>query len=123
MSLKYHLESLWSPWRVEYYEAEHRSGKDFLLEAAQTQDDAAHLVVARNSTCFLIMNKYPYNVGHMMSVPNRKVAWMEDLNPNEITDLWNLTIFAQKLLKAVINPDGFNIGLNLGMAGGAGLTD
>lgn len=123
LDLKHHFQALWSPWRVEYYEAEHRSGKDFLLEAANSTDDAAHLVVARNATCFLIMNKYPYNVGHLMAVPNRKVAWMEDLTPNEISDLWNLAILAQQLLRSVVRAEGFNVGLNLGTAGGAGVAE
>jgi len=118
---KKELESLWSPWRVEYYAAEHRSGKDFLLEAANSKDDTAHFVVCRNSTCFLIMNKYPYTCGHLMAVPNRKVSAMEDLAHEEVLDLWNLCLVAQDLLREVVRAQGFNVGLNLGTAGGAGV--
>ena len=71
MDLK-ELSALWAPWRVEYYQA--AATPDFLLEAAQATDDAAHLVVCRRKSAFLIMNKYPYAVGHMMAVPYRKVA-------------------------------------------------
>ncbi len=119
---KQQIESLWSPWRVEYYSEENQGEKDFLLEAAQTSDDAAHLVVARSLHAFLIMNKFPYSCGHLMAVPNRKVAWMEDLETEESSDIWQLAIFAQKLLRNVVRAQGFNVGLNLGAAGGAGFV-
>ncbi|HLB34416.1 MAG TPA: hypothetical protein VJK54_09320, partial [Chthoniobacterales bacterium] len=60
---KNHLETLWAPWRVEYFERDHQPLNDFLLEAAQTSDDAAHFVVTRNKSAFLILNKYPYSSG------------------------------------------------------------
>ena len=56
---KHQLESLWAPWRVEYFEAEHRTGEDFFSAAAQAEDDAAHLVVTRRKSAFLMMNKDP----------------------------------------------------------------
>ena len=120
---KQEVESLWCPWRVEYYEADHGSGKDFLVEAANATDDSAHLVIARTSRAFLIMNKYPYSCGHLMAVPNRKIADMADLHASEVAELWELSILAQKLLKAVVRAQGFNVGLNLGKAGGAGVQD
>ena len=117
------LESLWAPWRVEYFQAEHRTGWDFLAEAAQTDDDAAHLVVTRRKSAFLIMNKYPYSAGHLMAVPYRKIHRMEDLAEGEILELWELAIHAQKLLEAAVKAQGFNIGWNLGKASGAGVQD
>ncbi len=120
---KQEIEALWSPWRVEYYMAEHGSGRDFFREAALATDDEAHLVIARRETCFLIMNKYPYSCGHLMSVPNRKIAQMEELEEAEVLDLWSLALRAQKLLKQVVRAQGFNVGLNLGVAGGAGVAD
>ncbi len=120
---KAHLESLWAPWRVEYYEAEHRSGWDFLSEAAQSGDDAAHLVVTRRKSSFLIMNKYPYSAGHLMAVPYRKVHKMEDLADGEVLELWQLVIHAQRLLEEAVRAQGFNVGWNLGKASGAGVDD
>ena len=68
---KEHVESLWAPWRVEYFSLERPLG-DFFTEAAQTSDDAAHLVVIRRKSGFLIMNRYPYAAGHLMAVPTAK---------------------------------------------------
>ncbi|MEI6279996.1 MAG: HIT domain-containing protein [Verrucomicrobiae bacterium] len=120
---KGHVESLWAPWRVEYFQAEHRTGWDFLTEAAQSDDDAAHLVVTRRKSSFLIMNKYPYSAGHLMAVPYRKTNNMEDLTGNEVLELWALAIHAQRLLEKAVRSQGFNIGWNLGRASGAGVDD
>ena len=120
---KQEIEALWCPWRVEYYSAEHSSGANFLLEAAESSDDVGHLVIHRTERCFLLMNKYPYSCGHLMAVPNRVVAGMEELQAEEVLDLWNLALRAQTLLKRVVRAQGFNVGLNLGQAGGAGLAE
>jgi ATP adenylyltransferase len=120
---KDHIESLWAPWRVEYFQAEHQSGTDFLSDAATTDDDASHLVVARRDTAFLIMNKYPYSAGHLMAVPNRKVVDMAEISESETLDLWSLTIHAQHLLREAVKAQGFNVGWNLGKAAGAGVLD
>lgn len=120
---KSHIESLWAPWRVEYFQAQHTTGYDFLGEAAKTDDDAAHLVVSRRKSAFLIMNKYPYSAGHLMAVPYRKTHLMEDLTEGEILELWELCIHAQKLLRESVKAQGFNVGWNLGKAAGAGVDD
>ncbi len=117
------LESIWAPWRVEYFQAEHKTGWDFLTEAAQTDDDAAHLVVARRKSAFLIMNKYPYSAGHLMAVPYRKTHRMAELGPEEVLELWELAILAQQLLEKAVSAQGFNVGWNLGRAAGAGVDD
>ena len=117
------IESLWAPWRVEYFQAEHSSGVDFLSEAAATSDDAAHLVVARRPTAFLLMNKYPYSAGHLMAVPCRKVCKMSEVTEDEILDLWRLSVHAQRLLEIAVKAQGFNVGWNLGKASGAGVED
>lgn len=120
---KNHIESLWAPWRVEYFQAEHKISGDFLSVAAASTDDAAHLVVSRRATAFLIMNKYPYSAGHLMAVPNRKVCKMAEITEEEVLDLWNLSIHAQRLLEKAVHPHGFNIGWNLGSSSGAGVDD
>lgn len=120
---KEQLESLWAPWRVEYFNRERSTGEDFLAEAASTSDDAAHLVVMRRQNAFLILNKYPYASGHLMVVPYRRTAQMEDLADAEVLDLWRLSIHAQRLLREVTKAEGFNIGFNLGSAGGAGFKE
>jgi len=120
---KKHLESLWAPWRVEYYEAELADGHDFFDAAAQSPDDAAHLVVARGKSVFLMMNKYPYTAGHLMVVPYRKVRSMEELAENEALELWSFCILAQRILTKVVRAQGFNVGVNLGPVSGAGFAE
>ncbi|MCE9543465.1 MAG: HIT domain-containing protein [Verrucomicrobia bacterium] len=120
---KEHLETLWAPWRVEYFNRERTSGEDFLAEAARSTDDAGHLVVTRRKNAFLILNKYPYSSGHLMVVPYRRTGRMEDLTDDEALDLWHLSLHAQRLLREVTKADGFNVGFNLGTAGGAGFEE
>ena len=96
---------------------------EFLTAAAQASDDAAHLVITRRKTAFLMMNRYPYSVGHLMAVPYRKTAELSSLGENEIVELWNLVTHAQALLRAATRAQGFNVGLNLGESAGAGVTD
>ncbi len=118
---KDHLETLWCPWRVEYFEQEKNPA--FLEEAARATDDAAHLVLTRRKNAFLLMNRYPYSVGHLLAVPYRKVGDPAALGENEVLDLWNLALRGQKLLREVTRAEGFNIGLNLGECAGAGVPD
>ena len=116
------LETLWAPWRVEYFALE-RPLPDFFLEAARTSDDAAHLVVLRRKSGYLIMNRYPYAVGHLMAVPYRKTGQLDELTGEEKLELLTLAEDAQKLLRATVHAQGFNIGLNLGACAGAGVAD
>ncbi|MBA2433154.1 MAG: HIT domain-containing protein [Chthoniobacterales bacterium] len=116
------LEALWCPWRVEYFEQESRN-TNFLSDAARATDDAAHLVLTRRPNAFLIMNRYPYAVGHLMAVPNRKTGDPDSLGADEVADLWSLAMHAQRLLRETMKAQGFNIGLNLGECAGAGVLD
>ena len=97
--------------------------RDFLTEAAQTNDDRKHLVVRRRKETFLIMNRFPYTVGHLMAVPYRKVSDIAELTDGERMELWDQAAFAEALLRKVVHAEGFNIGLNLGKAAGAGVAD
>jgi ATP adenylyltransferase len=115
------MQTLWAPWRFEYFEQP--KSRDFLAEAARTSDDAAHLVLARRKNAFLIMNRYPYSVGHLMSVPYRQVGELSELGENEITELVSLVVLGQSLLRKTIKAEGFNIGINLGECAGAGVPN
>jgi ATP adenylyltransferase len=121
MSFPEDVKNLWAPWRVEYFSIDRT--RDFLTEAAHASDDAAHLVVARRKNTFLIMNRFPYAVGHMMAVPYRKVADIADLTEPERLELWDLAALAQALLRKAVNAQGFNVGLNIGACAGAGVAD
>src|SRR5678809_914579 len=119
---KKEVETLWAPWRVQYFEKEPRD-RDFLATAGRTSDDAEHLVITRRKNVFLMMNRYPYAVGHLMVVPYRKISEMSSLGENEVLELWALAVHAQKLLRIAVKAQGFNLGLNLGIAAGAGVAD
>jgi ATP adenylyltransferase len=120
MSLE-HFSAIWAPWRVEYFNQTER--RDFFTEAAQTSDDAAHYVIARRKGCFLMLNGFPYAVGHMMAVPYRKVGELAALGDSEKLELFALAELAQALLKRAVQAQGFNVGLNLGKCAGAGVAD
>jgi len=121
MSYPEDLKNLWAPWRVEYFSIDR--SRDFFTEAAQTSDDAAHLVVARRRNTFLILNRFPYAVGHMMAVPYRKVADISELTDAERLELWELATLAEQLLRKTVHAQGFNVGLNIGACAGAGYAD
>ncbi len=121
MSYPEELKNLWAPWRVEYFSIDR--SRDFLTEAAQASDDAAHLVVARRRNTFLILNRFPYAVGHMMAVPYRKVADIGELTEAERLELWELAELAEGLLRRAVKAQGFNIGLNIEACAGAGYAD
>jgi ATP adenylyltransferase len=116
------IEALWCPWRVEYFEKEPRD-RDFLTRAATASNDVEHLVITRRKTAFLMMNRYPYAVGHLMAVPYRKTGDLSALGDNEVVELWALVTHAQRLLRAATKAQGFNVGLNLGECAGAGVVD
>jgi ATP adenylyltransferase len=115
------METLWAPWRFEYFEKDR--SRDFLTEAARASDDAAHLVIVRRKNSFLIMNRYPYTIGHLMAVPYRKVGEVAELGDNEIAELFSLVVHGQRLLREVMKAEGFNIGINVGECAGAGVPD
>src|SRR4029453_4731663 len=119
---KKELEALWAPWRGEYFEKEPRD-LNFLSAAAQASDDAAHLVITRRKNAFLMMNRYPYTVGHLMAVPYGRTPDIFCWGEKEIFELWNLVARAQILLRTTMKAQGFNIGLNLGESAGAGIVD
>jgi ATP adenylyltransferase len=114
---------LWAPWRIEFILGEKES-ECFLcnkLECTDTKEET--LIVARGEHVFIILNRYPYNSGHLMVVPYRHIGDICDLNNAEKLEMMNYLILAKKALTAVMNPDGFNVGFNLGSAAGAGLEE
>tara|TARA_B100001248_G_scaffold261773_1_gene254199 strand:- start:8012 stop:8509 length:498 start_codon:yes stop_codon:yes gene_type:complete len=120
------MQHLHSYWRTEYIEcpknADHK-GADLFVELPKAENDRDVYIIWRGKTCYLILNKFPYNAGHLMAVPFRKVGSMEALQPEERTELMDAIIKAQNLLTEAIKPNGFNIGINVGSAAGAGIPD
>jgi len=85
--------------------------------------DPEGLIVFRGVTCFVILNLYPYNNGHLMVVPERHIGRLSDLDPGEVTELMALTRVVEMALQELYQPHGFNMGLNLGKSAGAGVLD
>ncbi|MCC7300737.1 MAG: HIT domain-containing protein [Verrucomicrobia bacterium] len=113
---------LWAPWRIDYIRGE-KAGECFLCRIFVEKDDRENLLLYRGKTCAVLMNRYPYNSGHLMISPYRHVAEPGQLTPEENTEMSALTARAVEVLRKVMNPQGFNIGINLGEAAGAGLKD
>jgi len=116
------LKVIWAPWRIRYIEMP-KPKTCFLCDAIKSKDDRKHYVVYRGSKCFIIMNLFPYNPGHLMIAPYRHVPSIEDLNNDELFDLMVLTKLSLKMLRKAFNPHGFNIGVNIGNVAGAGVEE
>ena len=118
------MESLHAPWRIEYILARKPELKEGLFtRIAQSSDDVENLVVVRDRTCFALLNRFPYVGGHLMTVPYKEVADLHGLTDEELADLWKLTRRCLAALTAVMKPDGFNVGINLGKVAGAGIAE
>jgi ATP adenylyltransferase len=115
------MEHLWAPWRNTYVRESVSDTRHLFAEIAASSDDEAHLVVFRSKACFVLLNRYPYNLGHLMVLPTREVSELSDLSEAESADLWATVNRAVALLKKAFQPHGYNIGLNLGTAAGAGI--
>jgi len=118
------VKVLWAPWRMEYIESLDGGGEQhgcFLCHYRDTPDDAAQRVVHRADHTFVVMNKYPYTNGHLLIAPLEHKAELEDLSDAEFAQLWSMTRTAKGLLDRVLEPHGYNIGINIGRCAGAGL--
>jgi ATP adenylyltransferase len=116
------MESLHAPWRIEYILAPKTpETQDLFLRIAASSDDEGNYVIARDRTCYALLNTYPYTGGHLMVVPYKQAADLNDLTDEELTDLMRLARRCQNALTRVMKPHGFNIGVNLGQVAGAGI--
>ncbi len=111
-------------WRMEYIEAPRYPAvlKRPFTELPALGDDRTALIVHRSSLSYLILNRFPYNPGHLLAVPFREVTDLLQLTPTERADLMEEIVFGQKLLNAVLKPDGINVGFNLGSAAGGSIA-
>ena len=115
------MQRLWTPWRLAYVtEASTPSAGCIFCDALESDEP---LVVYRTSKSFIILNKYPYNNGHLMVVPNRHVGRLGDLDTDEVMELGRLAQSSERVLTEVYHPHGFNMGINLGRPAGAGVLD
>jgi ATP adenylyltransferase len=119
---------MWSPWRSKYIETfknppRQTKGRSLFTEALKAGDDDAHHIVWRGKHCFVIMNLYPYNSGHLMIVPYRQTPRFEDLTEPELKEIMHTAQRSMKALQKVMKPQGYNFGANFGRASGAGIED
>lgn len=115
---------LWAPWRSEYVTADKTNvpqGACFICQYLGESTDAKNLIVRRNAQTLVIMNRYPYNNGHLLIAPLAHKATLAELNDAELLEIQKQLTLMCETLQAVIKPEGFNIGVNLGKVAGAGL--
>ena len=116
------MNQLWTPLRMAYIRREKRPGCIF-CEMLDAEDDREMLILRRGEHAFLVLNKYPYNNGHLMAVPYRHVDTLEALSAEEMADMMALASLGVRALRASANPHGFNVGINIGKVAGAGVLD
>ncbi len=121
------MERMYAPWRMAYIEQspapkENSTGCVF-CDAAASPDDVGNLIVHRGQSAFVILNKFPYNNGHLMVVPYMHTARLTDLDDAATLEILTLAKTAQAALGKSMHPEGYNLGMNLGVSGGAGITD
>ncbi len=116
------LRRLWAVWRMPYIKllSSQQEKECIFCTLPQSEDMRKALILYKTSKAFIIMNKYPYNPGHLMVAPLRHVAQMDELTDEEAKHIWYLLKLAIKTLKRAMSPEGFNVGANLGKAAGAG---
>jgi ATP adenylyltransferase len=115
------MEKLWAPWRVEYIR--NPGTGCFFCKSLKAKDDKEVLILDRSQRSFIIMNRYPYNNGHLMIAPVRHVGLLEYLDDEEILDIHRMLTRALKALNDTMQPQGYNIGINQGRVAGAGVVD
>ena len=116
------MNLLWAPWRIDYILSEKEKGCIFCNKPKE-DNDFENLILFRGIYSFVIMNRYPYNSGHLMVVPYRHISQLENLDDKEMLEVNKILRFSISILKKIMNPDGFNIGINLGKAAGAGIDE
>lgn len=116
-------KNLWAPWRIGYIKGLEKSDECFICHNLKNAEDDKNLVLWRTASSIVILNRFPYNNGHLLIAPARHISGLEEANDKELTELIKLIVQSQKALTAAIKPHGFNIGINLGRFGGAGLPE
>jgi ATP adenylyltransferase len=113
------MKTMWAPWRMDYILDDKAQGCIF----CQALDEKDDLTLYKGSTCMVVMNKFPYINGHLLVAPCRHLARLDELDQEEMGKLLRLVEQSVGILKKEMNPDGFNVGLNLGKVAGAGVEE
>ena len=116
------MKRIWAPWRMKYILSSQKKGC-FICDICRANNNRQNLILKRGKSNFLLLNRYPYNNGHLLVAPYKHVDALESLAADEMTEMMEIASMACKALRKSLHPDGFNIGLNIGAAAGAGLKD
>lgn len=116
------MKNIWAPWRKEYILSK-KEENCFFCEAIKDNQDRKNLVLYRGKECFCILNKYPYNNGHLMIAPKMHKDDLSKLNDSEMLELLTLSRDVKNILAKKLKPEGFNLGINFGKVAGAGVED
>jgi len=114
------MKKLWAIWRVAYIKIVSKLEGCIFCELPAAKKDDENLILLRSNHAFLMLNRFPYNPGHLMIAPYRHLGSLEDLKDSEVIDIWRILKLSIKALKETMSPDGFNIGINVGRVAGAG---
>ena len=115
-------KNLWAPWRIGYVQGLSEKSDCFICDYLKSpDDDNKNLVLWRSSHCVTVLNRFPYNNGHLLIAPVRHIPDLDKANDEEILELMKLVRQSQKALSLTIKPHGFNVGMNFGRCAGAGL--
>ena len=117
------MDKLWAPWRINYISTAKKQKGCLFCAAAKSSADKQNLILFRSRSVFAILNKYPYNNGHLMISPYRHIKDLKSFSRGEILDMFSTLNKMQDILKKTLNPDGFNIGINTGGSAGAGIPN
>ena len=118
------MRQLWAPWRMEYIDSGDRKVDSCIFCVKASEDrDAENYVLYRSAFCFVMMNLYPYNNGHLMVAPYQHMPDIEALSPDVLADIMTTTQRCLSALRGAMAPHGFNMGINQGAVAGAGITD
>ncbi len=114
------MKHLWAPWRMIFLSGKRPKGCVFCT-LPKKKNDRENLIVYRGKNSFVILNKYPYNNGHLMVVPNQHTNQLNHLNSETLTEMMALADLSMKIFKQAMKAEGFNVGMNFGLSGGAGI--
>jgi len=117
------LDYLFSPWRMEYIENHLKANGCVFCFEQEKNDGPENLIVTRGQKAFVILNRFPYTSGHIMTVPHIHKSTLEDLDPETRAEMLELATIGMRVLRRIYHPQGFNVGVNIGEAAGAGITE
>lgn len=122
------MKTIWAPWRLEFIlspqaKVSKKKGESIFSSLRKQKPAYANLLLHKGKSAFVLLNKFPYTNGHLMVIPNRQIADFTKLTSAEHQEIGELLSLSVEILKKAFKPDGFNIGLNLGQAAGAGILN